>query len=116
MVEVAEIIKLASHSLRLCFLTVVPQTFERKSALFALACSRVVIVNMWEIQVGLHNGANMGLLRIVFEEHLSLYGNLDKQYAEFVLLLVPDLMFNINKSFHQLISVAKSHFPYSSSQ
>ncbi|KAF8961824.1 root hair defective 3 GTP-binding protein-domain-containing protein [Flammula alnicola] len=54
------------------------QNFERKSALFALACSRLVIVNMWENQVGLYNGANMGLLKIIFEEHLSLYGNLDR--------------------------------------
>lgn len=45
------------------------------------ACSRTVIVNMWEDQVGLYNGANMGLLKIVFEEHLSLYGCLDGQYV-----------------------------------
>jgi hypothetical protein len=81
MVGNAEMTKLASYSLRLFFLTVIPQKFERKSALFALACSRVVIVNMWENQVGLHNGANMGLLKIIFEEHFSLYGNLDKRYV-----------------------------------
>ena len=66
------------------FLTVIPQEFERKSALFALASSSIVIINMWENQVGLYNAANMGLLKIVFEEHLSLYGNLDEQYVGFV--------------------------------
>lgn len=38
---------------------------------------------MWENQVGLYNGANMGLLKIVFEEHLSLYGDLDRRYVGF---------------------------------
>lgn len=36
------------------------QDFERKSALFSLATSEVLVVNMWETQVGLYNGANMG--------------------------------------------------------
>ena len=35
------------------------QDFERKSALFALATSEVLIVNIWEHQVGLYQGANM---------------------------------------------------------
>ncbi|KAJ1940771.1 Dynamin-like GTPase that mediates homotypic ER fusion, partial [Linderina macrospora] len=39
------------------------QDFERKSALFSLAVSEVLIVNMWENMVGLYNGANMGLLK-----------------------------------------------------
>ncbi|PPQ99267.1 hypothetical protein CVT24_009312 [Panaeolus cyanescens] len=50
------------------------QTFERKSALFALATSRALVVNMWENQVGLYNGGNMGLLRIILEEYLALFG------------------------------------------
>lgn len=49
------------------------QDFERKSALFALATSEVLIVNMWENQVGLYQGANMGLLKTVFEVNLSLF-------------------------------------------
>ena len=35
------------------------QDFERKSALFSLAVSDVLVINMWETQVGLYNGANM---------------------------------------------------------
>ena len=51
------------------------QDFERKSALFALATSEVLIVNMWESQVGLYQGANMGLLKTVFEVNLTLFQN-----------------------------------------
>lgn len=56
------------------------QDFERKSALFALATSEVLIVNIWEHQVGLYQGANMGLLKVVFEVNLELFLK-DKQYA-----------------------------------
>ena len=49
------------------------QDFERKSALFALATSEVLIVNIWEHQVGLYQGANMGLLKTVFEVDLQLF-------------------------------------------
>ncbi|KAF8242538.1 root hair defective 3 GTP-binding protein [Wilcoxina mikolae CBS 423.85] len=49
------------------------QDFERKSALFALATSEVLIVNIWEHQVGLYQGANMGLLKTVFEVNLGLF-------------------------------------------
>lgn len=50
------------------------QDFERKAALFALSTSEVLIVNLWENQVGLYQGANMGLLKTVFEVNLSLFG------------------------------------------
>lgn len=49
------------------------QDFERKSALFALATSEVLIVNIWEHQVGLYQGANMGLLKTVFEVNMGLF-------------------------------------------
>ncbi|KAH8918445.1 root hair defective 3 GTP-binding protein [Atractiella rhizophila] len=49
------------------------QDFERKSALFSLATSEVLIVNLWEHQVGLYQGANMGLLKTVFEVNLGLF-------------------------------------------
>ncbi|KAG0090926.1 Dynamin-like GTPase that mediates homotypic ER fusion [Podila epicladia] len=51
------------------------QDFERKSALFSVSTSEVLIVNMWEHQVGLYNGANMGLLKTVFEVNLQLFGS-----------------------------------------
>ncbi|CEH16881.1 protein sey1 [Ceraceosorus bombacis] len=49
------------------------QDFERKSALFSMASAECLIVNMWEIQVGLYQGANMGLLKTVFEVNLGLF-------------------------------------------
>ncbi|KAL1919515.1 uncharacterized protein VTP21DRAFT_2208 [Calcarisporiella thermophila] len=49
------------------------QDFERKSALFSMAIAEVLIVNLWEHQVGLYNGANMGLLKTVFEVNLQLF-------------------------------------------
>lgn len=56
------------------------QDFERKSALFALATSEVLIVNLWEQQVGLYQGANMGLLKVVMEVNLELFLK-DKKYG-----------------------------------
>ncbi|CEP07956.1 hypothetical protein [Parasitella parasitica] len=49
------------------------QDFERKSALFSMATSEVIILNLWEHQVGLYQGANMGLLKTVFEVNLQLF-------------------------------------------
>ncbi|KAJ2450070.1 Dynamin-like GTPase that mediates homotypic ER fusion [Coemansia sp. RSA 2336] len=54
------------------------QDFERKSALFSLAVSEVLLVNMWETMVGLYNGANMGLLKTVMEVNLQLFGGHQK--------------------------------------
>lgn len=51
------------------------QDFERKAALFAIAVSEILIVNLWEQQIGLYQGNNMGLLKTVFEVNLSLFGN-----------------------------------------
>ena len=69
------------------------QDFERKSALFALATSEVLIVNLWEHQVGLYQGANMGLLKVVFEVNLELFlKGKDTRFCSFractVLLLI----------------------------
>ena len=55
-------------------LTCCAQDFERKSALFPLVSSEILIVNLWEHQVGLYQGANMGLLNTVFEVNLGLFG------------------------------------------
>ncbi|SMN22979.1 similar to Saccharomyces cerevisiae YOR165W SEY1 GTPase with a role in ER morphology [Maudiozyma saulgeensis] len=55
------------------------QDFERKAALFAIAVSEVMIINLWEQQIGLYQGNNMGLLKTVFEVNLSLFGKNSKQ-------------------------------------
>ncbi|WFD36186.1 Dynamin-like GTPase that mediates homotypic ER fusion [Malassezia cuniculi] len=49
------------------------QDFERKSSLFALSTAECLIVNMWENQVGLYQGANMGLLKTVLDVNLTLF-------------------------------------------
>ncbi|CCF59289.1 hypothetical protein KAFR_0G02570 [Kazachstania africana CBS 2517] len=60
------------------------QDFERKAALFAISVSEVLIVNLWEQQIGLYQGNNMGLLKTVFEVNLSLFG---KRHEHKILLL-----------------------------
>jgi protein SEY1 len=50
------------------------QDFERKAALFTLVSSGILIINLWENQVGLCNGANMGLLTTIFQVNLDVYG------------------------------------------
>ncbi|CAB4255544.1 similar to Saccharomyces cerevisiae YOR165W SEY1 GTPase with a role in ER morphology [Maudiozyma barnettii] len=55
------------------------QDFERKAALFAIAVSEVMIINLWEQQIGLYQGNNMGLLKTVFEVNLSLFGKNSKR-------------------------------------
>lgn len=47
--------------------------FERKSALFSIAMSEVVVVNMWESDIGRYNAANIPLFRIVFDVNLQLF-------------------------------------------
>lgn len=59
--------------------------FERKSALFSLASSEVLLINLWEHQVGLYQGANMGLLKTVFEVNLGLFGK--RNQAGYVLMV-----------------------------
>jgi hypothetical protein len=64
------------------------QDFERKAALFALATSEVLIINIWEHQVGLYQGANMALLKTVFEVNLTLFGN--KNHKTLLLFVIRD--------------------------
>ncbi|KAF9994759.1 Dynamin-like GTPase that mediates homotypic ER fusion [Entomortierella chlamydospora] len=64
--------------------------FERKSALFSVATSEVLIVNMWEHQVGLYNGANMGLLKTVFEVNLQLFGGNRGKEKTLLLFVIRD--------------------------
>ncbi|VVT48795.1 uncharacterized protein SAPINGB_P001955 [Magnusiomyces paraingens] len=66
------------------------QDFERKSALFALATSEILIVNMWENQVGLYQGANMALLKTVFEVNLALFNASAKASRSLILFVIRD--------------------------
>lgn len=48
-------------------------SFERKSALFVLALSEVLIVNVWTQDVGRFNAANLSLLKTVMELDIQLF-------------------------------------------
>lgn len=66
------------------------QDFERKAALFAISVSEVLIVNMWEQQIGLYQGNNMALLKTVFEVNLSLFGKNQNGHKVLLLFVIRD--------------------------
>jgi len=47
--------------------------WERKTSLFSLALSEILIINMWTKDLGRYDGANYGLLKTVFELNLKLF-------------------------------------------
>eukprot|EP00294_Goniomonas_avonlea_P008052 CAMPEP_0114548794 /NCGR_PEP_ID=MMETSP0114-20121206/5178_1 /TAXON_ID=31324 /ORGANISM="Goniomonas sp, Strain m" /LENGTH=765 /DNA_ID=CAMNT_0001733421 /DNA_START=15 /DNA_END=2312 /DNA_ORIENTATION=+ len=49
------------------------KAFENKSALLSLALTDVLMVNLWEKEVGRFTAANLPLLKTVFEVHLRLF-------------------------------------------
>lgn len=66
------------------------QDFERKAALFALAVSEVLMINLWEQQIGLYQGNNLGLLKTVFEVNLSLFGISHEKRKMLLLFVIRD--------------------------
>lgn len=48
-------------------------SFERQSALFALATADVVLINMWAKDIGRESGAGKPLLKTVFQVNLKLF-------------------------------------------
>ncbi|KAI8337352.1 RHD3/Sey1 [Choanephora cucurbitarum] len=88
------------------------QDFERKSALFSMATSEVIIINLWEHQVGLYQGANMGLLKTVFEVNLQLFQNQkkDTRIKEKTLLFIVIRDFVGTTPLDNLASVLRSDF------
>ena len=48
-------------------------TFERQTSLFALALSSLLILNLWETDIGRYTASNYGILKTVFEVNLSLF-------------------------------------------
>jgi len=48
-------------------------SFERKTSLFSLVLSEVLIVNMWHTDIGRYNAGNIALLKTVFELNLQLF-------------------------------------------
>ncbi|XP_040368135.1 protein ROOT HAIR DEFECTIVE 3 homolog 2 [Rosa chinensis] len=58
--------------------------FEKQSALFALAVSDIVLMNMWCTEIGREQAANKPLLRTVFQVMMSLFGPGRKKTLLFV--------------------------------
>ncbi|KAL1339053.1 hypothetical protein AAHE18_U004600 [Arachis hypogaea] len=48
-------------------------SFESQSALFALAVSDIVLINMWCHDIGRHNAANRPLLKTIFQVKMKLF-------------------------------------------
>lgn len=49
-------------------------TFEQTTSLFALAISDVLLINMWTTDIGRYGASNYGLLKVIFEVNLKLFG------------------------------------------
>ena len=48
-------------------------TFERQTSLYALAVAEVLLINMWEHDIGRYTASNYGILKTVFEVNLQLF-------------------------------------------
>lgn len=45
------------------------------SALYGLAMSDVLLVNMWTVEIGRYKGSAVGLLKTIFEVNLKLFAD-----------------------------------------
>eukprot|EP00696_Hemimastix_kukwesjijk_P004715 gnl/Hemi2/16028_TR5312_c0_g1_i1.p1 gnl/Hemi2/16028_TR5312_c0_g1~~gnl/Hemi2/16028_TR5312_c0_g1_i1.p1 ORF type:complete len:755 (+),score=269.77 gnl/Hemi2/16028_TR5312_c0_g1_i1:101-2365(+) len=52
-------------------------SYERQIALFSLAMCRVLIINVWEHDLGRYQASNLALLKLVFEVNLELFSASD---------------------------------------
>jgi hypothetical protein len=59
-------------------------TFEQTCSLFALAMSDVLLVNQWYTDLGRYQGSNIGLLKVILECNLKLFGQSTKKKLVFV--------------------------------
>lgn len=61
------------------------QTFEQTTSLFALAIADVLLINMWTTDVGRYGASNYGLLKVIFEVNLKLFGQSSAKRLLFVI-------------------------------
>ncbi|QDZ19256.1 root hair defective 3 GTP-binding protein Rhd3 [Chloropicon primus] len=59
--------------------------FERQSALFALAVSDVLLINLWHHDVGREHGSGKPLLKTILQENLKLFDSGKKKTLVFVI-------------------------------
>lgn len=60
-------------------------TFEQTTSLLALAISDVVLINMWATDIGRYQASNYGLLKVIFECNLKLFGQASSKKLLFVI-------------------------------
>ena len=60
-------------------------TFEQTTSLFALAIADCLLINMWTTDIGRYGASNLGLLRVIFEVNLKLFGQSSAKKVLFVL-------------------------------
>lgn len=60
-------------------------TFENTLSLFVLAVTDVLLINMWYTDIGKYTGSNFGLLKVILESNLKLFGNANKKRLLFVI-------------------------------
>ena len=60
-------------------------TFEQTTSLFALAIADVLLINMWTHDIGRYGASNYGLLKVIFEVNLKLFGQSSDKKLLFVL-------------------------------
>ena len=60
-------------------------TFEQTTSLFALANADCLLINMWTTDIGRYGASNYGLLKVIFEVNLKLFGQSSAKKLLFVL-------------------------------
>jgi len=60
-------------------------TFEQTTSMLALALADVLIINMWTNDIGRYGASNYGLLEVIFECNLKLFGQQSAKKLMFVL-------------------------------
>ncbi|EPY19363.1 hypothetical protein STCU_05291 [Strigomonas culicis] len=84
------------------------QSFERQLSLFGLSAADTLIINMWAVDVGRFNAANLSLLRTIFEVNLQLFSHDSYKEEERPTLLIVLRDFTEEDTKPSLTTVRKS--------
>ncbi|CBZ36771.1 hypothetical protein, conserved [Leishmania donovani] len=84
------------------------QCFERQLSLFGLSIADTLIINMWAVDVGRFNAANLSLLRTIFEVNLQLFSHDNYEAEEKPTLLIVLRDFTEDDPAPSLATVRKS--------
>ena len=60
-------------------------TFEQTTSMLALAVADVLLINMWTQDIGRYGASNYGLLEVIFECNLKLFGQQSAKKLMFVI-------------------------------